>query len=329
VTRIRMGLVGCGHMGRFHAAKISGLTDAEFVGCYDIEKNKADAISKEYRVRHFDSLDAMMGAVDAVSIAVPTLRHPEVASRFLERRIAVLLEKPIAGDLDSAQKLVDLAETNKVVFQIGHSERFNPAFLAVQPGIVEPRFIETHRLAPFKGRGVDVPVIFDLMVHDLDLIMALTGCTPDKIDAAGVAVITDTVDIANARLSFPNGCVANITASRISIKEMRKMRIFQKSGYTSVDLATREAEQFVVASHDDEDYRKSSIFGRFGLPDGRAVVRRKVEIPTGDNLRFEIEAFIEAVRGEHPPDVTGRDGYNVLKVATEIERLCQEYVKKI
>jgi predicted dehydrogenase len=329
LKKIRIGLVGCGHMGRFHAAKLSDLDGIEFAGCYDIERNKADAISKEYRVRHFHAMDDMFEAMDAVSIAVPTVHHFEVAAWFLEHGIAVLLEKPIAGDLESAQKLVEISETRKVVFQIGHSERYNPAFLAVQPGIADPKFIETHRLAPFKGRGVDVPVIFDLMVHDLDLIMALTGCTPDKIDAAGVAVITDTVDIANARLTFPNGCVANITASRISVKEMRKMRIFQKSGYTSVDMATREAEQFVVAGHDDDEYKKSSIFGRFSLPDGRAVVRKKVEIPAGDNLRFEIEAFIEAVRGEHPPDVSGRDGYNVLKVATEIERLCQEYVKKI
>jgi predicted dehydrogenase len=326
---LRIGLVGCGHMGRFHAAKLSELKEAEFVGCFDISNEKAIAISHDYRVAHFSSLEMMIGKVDAVSVAVPTIHHLEVASKFLEAGIPVLLEKPISSDLESAEKLVELSETRKVLLQIGHSERFNPAFLAVVEGIYDPKFIETHRLAPFKGRGIDVPVIFDLMVHDLDLIMALTGSTPESIDAAGVAVITDSVDIANARMSFPNGCVANVTASRISIKEMRKLRVFQKSGYTSIDLATREAEQYVIASHDDDDYRKSSIFGRLGLPDGRAVVRKKVEIPSGDNLRFEIASFIEAVQGDHPPIVTGRDGYNVLKVATEIERLCAEYLKRI
>ena len=316
-------------MGRFHAARISENKDAEFVGCFDIDPAKSAALAKEHRIRCFDDIESFLNEVQAVSVAVPTIAHLEVASRFLEAGVAVLLEKPIAADLESAQQLVDLSERRNVVLQIGHSERFNPAFLAVKDGISDPKFIETHRLAPFKGRGVDVPVIFDLMTHDLDLIMALTGSVPEKIDAAGVAVITDTVDIANARLTFPSGCVANVTASRISIKEMRKLRVFQKSGYTSIDLASREAEQFVVASQDDESYRKASIFGRLSLQDGRAVVRKKVDIPSGDNLRLEIASFLEAVRSEHSPVISGRDGYNVLAVAGEIERLCGEYLKRI
>jgi predicted dehydrogenase len=316
-------------MGRFHAARLSENKGAEFVGCFDIDNAKSAALAKAQRVVCFDNLDSLLREVAAVSIAVPTTMHLIVASKFLEAGIAVLLEKPIAADLESAKKLMELSESQNVVLQIGHSERFNPAFLAVKDGISDPKFIETHRLAPFKGRGVDVPVIFDLMIHDLDLIMSLTGSVPEKIHAAGVAVITDTVDIANARLSFPGGCVANVTASRISIREMRKLRVFQKSGYTSIDMASREAEQFVVAAADDADYKKSSIFGRFSLQDGRAVVRKKVNIPTGDNLGFEISSFLEAVRGEHPPVISGRDGYNVLAVASEIERLCGEYLKRI
>ena len=316
-------------MGRFHAARLSENKNAEFVGCYDIDRAKSASLAKEYRLRVFEDLDSLVREVNAVSVAVPTTAHLDAASVFLKAGVAVLLEKPIAADLESAQKLVDLSEKNNVLLQIGHSERFNPAFLAVKNGISDPKFIETHRLAPFKGRGVDVPVIFDLMIHDLDLIMALTGSVPDSIDAAGMAVITDTVDIANARLSFPNGCVANVTASRISIKEMRKLRVFQKSGYTSIDLAAREAEQFVVAAQDNEDYKKSSIFGRLTLPDGRAVIRKKIDIPSGDNLRFEVASFIEAVRDGTPPAISGRDGYNVLSVATEIDRLCGEYLKRI
>jgi predicted dehydrogenase len=329
VGKIRIGLVGCGHMGRFHANKISELKTAEFAGCFDLDKAKLAAVAREHRVEMYDDIESMLGLVDAVCIAVPTSAHFDVAARFLKTRVAVLLEKPIAFDLASAAKLVEMAEKNKTVFQIGHSERFNPAFLSVVDGISDPKFIETHRLAPFKGRGIDVPVIFDLMVHDLDLIMALTGSTPTKIEAAGVAVITDTIDIANARLEFPNGCVANITASRISVKEMRKLRVFQKSGYTSIDMAERQAEQYTVSSQDTDDYRKASTFGRMGLPDGRAIIKRKIEIPSGDNLKFEIASFIEAVEGIHPPVVSGRDGYNVLKVATEIDRLCGEYLKKI
>ena len=271
----------------------------------------------------------MIDDVDGVCIAVPTLEHLNVASIFLKAERAVLLEKPIAHDIPSAEKLVKISESNGTILQIGHSERFNPAFLAVEKGIDSPKFIETHRLAPFKGRGDDVAVILDLMVHDLDLIMAMTGLLPEKIEAAGVSVITDTIDIVNARLTFPGGCVANVTASRISVKEMRKLRVFQKSGYTSIDMATREAEQYNVVSNEDDRFKQAPIFGRFSLPDGRAVVRNSVAIPEGDNLKFEIESFIGGIRGEHEIAVTGRDGLNVLRVASEIEKLCKDYLKKI
>lgn len=327
--KLRIGLVGCGHMGRFHAARLAELKTIEFAGGFDSDADKGAACAREHKVESFASLDDMIRRVNAVCVAVPTSAHHDVAARFLECGIPVLLEKPIAADLATAEKLVELADRRNVVLQIGHSERFNPAFLAVEQGIVDPKFIETHRLAPFKGRGVDVPVIFDLMVHDLDLIMALTGSVPNKIEAAGVAVITDTIDIANARLEFPGGCVANVTASRISVKEMRKMRIFQRSGYTSIDLAGREAEQYTAVAQGDEEYRKAPLFGRMGLPDGRAIVKRRIDIPSGDNLKFEIASFVEAVRGLHPPVVSGRDGYNVIRVATEIDRLCREYLSRI
>ncbi len=316
-------------MGRFHAARLSENSNAEFIGCMDIVPEKAEKIASEYRIEKFEAIDSMLGRIDAVSVAVPTTEHLKVASQFLEKGVAVLLEKPISYDMESAEKLAELAETKKAVLQVGHSERFNPAFLAVEKGISEPKFIETHRLAPFKGRGDDVAVILDLMVHDLDLVLALTKSFPEKIEAAGVAVITDSVDIVNSRLTFPGGCVANITASRISIKEMRKLRVFQKSGYTSIDMAKREAEQYTVVSTDDKDYKEAPIFGRFHLPDGRAVVRKIVDIPAGDNLTFEIESFIDAVLGKHPPVVSARDGLNVLRVASKIEELCKEYREKI
>jgi len=316
-------------MGRFHASKLAAEKRAEFVGCQDTDPSKSAAVAKEHGIKAFNDMDSMLGEIDAVSIAVPTLHHFEVASKFLEANIAVLLEKPISHDVESAERLVNLSESRNVVLQIGHSERFNPAFLAIKEGISDPKFIETHRLAPFKGRGDDVAVIFDLMVHDLDLILALTGEYPDKVDAAGVAVITDTVDIANARLSFANGCVANVTASRISIKEMRKLRVFQKSGYTSIDMASRDAEQYVVATKDDDAYKNAPLFGKFGLPDGRAVVRNNVKIPRGDNLQYEISSFIDAVAGLSDPVVSGRDGYNVLRLATEIENRCKEYLGKL
>ena len=316
-------------MGRFHATRLAEQSSIEFVACHDIDASRSASFAKEYKIKGFDSIESLVGEIDAVSVAVPTVSHYDVASRFLDAGVAVLLEKPIAHDLESAEKLASLSEEKNVVLQIGHSERFNPAFMAVESGISDPKFIETHRLAPFKGRGDDVAVILDLMIHDLDLILAMTGTMPDKIDAAGVAVLTDTVDIANARLSFPGGCVANITASRISVKEMRKLRVFQKSGYTSIDMAAREAEQSRVVNSNDEAYKKASILARFNLPDGRAVVRNSVEIPPGDNLKYEISSFVEAVKGEHQPVVSGRDGLNVLRVATQIESLCQDYLRSL
>ena len=329
MNKIRVGLAGCGHMGRFHAAKLSELDDVDFIGCYDIDPAKSRDISGKYKNRIFENLDDLCANIDAVCIAVPTRFHHSVAELFLAERKSVLLEKPIAESIEAAERLVKLAEKNNVVLQVGHSERFNPAFLAVEKGISNPRFIETHRLAPYKGRGDDVAVILDLMIHDLDLIMALTGSVPSYIDAAGVAIITNTIDIANARLKFDNGCVANVTASRISVKEMRKLRVFQKSGYTSIDMATKEAEQYIVASPGEPDFDKASIFGKMSLPDGRAIVRRSIKIPAGDNLKFEIKSFVEAVRGVHPPAISGRDGLNVLIVATEIENLCKKYLAKL
>ena len=225
---VKIGLVGCGHMGRFHAARLSEIPGIEFEGCFDVIPEKSEKTASEYSITNYESMESMLVRVDAASVAVPTTEHVEVASKFLDRGKSVLLEKPISPDIESAERLVNLAESKKAVLQIGHSERFNPAFMAVEKGISEPKFIETHRLAPFKGRGDDVAVILDLMVHDLDLVLALTKSIPEKIEAAGVAVITDSVDIVNSRLTFPNGCVANITASRISVKEMRKLRVFQK-----------------------------------------------------------------------------------------------------
>ena len=316
-------------MGQFHAARLAENSNAEFVGCFDIDRGRAKAVANRFGVVDFEDMESMLRALDAVSVAVPTNAHWDVASQFLEAGKAVLIEKPIASDLESAEKLVAVADKNESILQIGHSERFNPAFMAVEKSISDPKFVEIHRLAPPKGRGDDVAVILDLMVHDLDLIMALTGSLPEKIDAVGVAVITDSVDIANARLSFPGGCVANITASRISIKEMRKLRVFEKSGYTSIDMAARTAERYLVVDQHAREYKNAPVFGRFQLPDGRAVVRDEVEIPSGDNLQYEIESFIEAAEKEHPPAVSGRDGLNVLRVAAEIEKCCQDYLKNL
>lgn len=326
---IKFGLIGCGHMGKFHASKLNVIKSADFVGCYDTEKERAEEIAKANNCSVIDTIDDFIGKVDAVIVAVPTQNHLEVSLPLLEKGVAALLEKPIAPDLKSAQKIVDTAKASNAVLQIGHSERFNSVFRASREYIKNPLFIETHRLAPFKGRGHDVAVILDLMIHDIDLLLDLTGSEPSRIEAAGVGVLTDSFDIVNARLTFPSGCVANITSSRISIKEMRKLRVFQKSGYISMDLAKAELEAYSLEPADSDKAKKANLFSKFSLPDGKVIVRDTSDIPRADNLQSEIESFIEAVEGKHPPVVSGHDGLIALKVAMKIEEVCKEFQKTL
>ena len=316
-------------MGGYHADKLSASSEIDFVGCYDIVADKANKIASEHNCSAFQSLTDIISKVEAVLIAVPTQDHLDCSLPFLEKGIAVLLEKPIAPDIISAKEIVRVAKQNKTILQIGHSERFNSVFISARDKILNPQFIETHRLAPFKGRGHDVAVILDLMIHDIDLLLALTGSEPLSIEAAGVAVITDTFDIVNARMTFPSGCVANITASRISVKEMRKLRVFQKSGYISMDLASAQLESYILVDSDSTKARQAALFSKFNLPDGRVIVRDDSSITPKDSLKSEIDSFIEAVRGEHPPVVSGKDGLAALKVARNIEEICLNYQKSL
>jgi predicted dehydrogenase len=312
-------------MGKFHASKLAAIPEIKFVGCSDLDITRAKAIAGQYNCAAFASPADLLNDIEAVIIAVPTQYHLESALPFLEKGIAVLLEKPIAPDIEAAEKLVHAAETSQAVFQIGHSERFNPVFRAARNRIRNPRFIETHRLAPFKGRGHDVAVILDLMIHDIDLLLDLTGAEPSAIEAAGVGVITETADIVNARLTFPDGCIANITSSRISVKEMRKLRVFQQSGYTSMDLAKGELESYSLVDPESPLAKQAGVFSKFSLPDGRVIVRENSEIPREDNLQNEILSFIEAIKGQHPPLVSGQAGLAALRVAKKIEQLCASY----
>jgi predicted dehydrogenase len=316
-------------MGRFHAAKLKAHQGVEFVGCQDVVYERAAQLASEFGCTAFKSMDDLFGKVSAVLVAVPTQFHLACSLPFLENKIAVLVEKPIAPDSSQAKQIVDAAAKSGAILQIGHSERFNPVYQAARPKINKPRFVETHRLAPFKGRGNDVAVIYDLMIHDIDLLLDLTGSEPSSIEAAGVGVITDTFDIVNARLTFPTGCVANITASRISVKEMRKLRVFQQSGYISMDLATREIESFVLAHTDSPVSQKAGPFSKFNLPDGKVIVREDIEVPQGDSLQNEINSFIEAVMGVHPPLVSGKAGLLAMRVAEQIEKLCADYLKTL
>ncbi|MCP4703121.1 MAG: Gfo/Idh/MocA family oxidoreductase, partial [candidate division Zixibacteria bacterium] len=247
MDKVRTAVIGVGHLGQYHARWYKNIEESELVGVYDTDSNKCDEIAGKYEVSSFKKLSDIYGRVDVVSIATPTIYHHEVAKEIINNNISCLIEKPITSTVEQAEELIKLAEEKSIKLTVGHIERFNPAVQALKSFDIKPRFIEAHRLAAFDPRGTDVAVILDLMIHDIDLSLYLTKSKVKSIDASAVSVISDNADIANARLTFENGAVANLTASRISLRAMRKLRLFQKSGYYSLDLAEKRADVYRLA----------------------------------------------------------------------------------
>jgi predicted dehydrogenase len=305
MTSLRVAVVGLGHFGRFHAEKYHKLAGVELVAVVDREPAVAAQMAAAFEVPALTDPAELAGRIDAASVVVPTQHHFEVASRLLDSGIHVLVEKPIAASLDEAQALIERAQAAGRVLQVGHLERFNAAIRALQDVIDRPMFIESHRIAPFKPRGTDVDVILDLMIHDIDLIQHLLGQPLRTVDAVGVPVLSGRDDIANARLHFEGGCVVNVTASRVSLKSERKMRLFQKDAYISIDFQARQA---TIA-------RRGAGEMFPGVPDVR-LERRQFEAE--DALELEIESFLAAVRGERPVAVTGEEGLRALATALRI-----------
>jgi predicted dehydrogenase len=308
VKPVKVGVVGVGYLGKFHVQKYAAMEGAELVGIVDSDPHVADDIARQNRTRVFASHREMIDAVDAVSIVVPTRHHFSISREFLDAGKDVLIEKPMTETLEEAEILVDLAETRGAVLQVGHLERFNPAVVALKGHIRRPLFIESHRLSLFKGRGTDVSVVLDLMIHDIDIILHFVGLPPAEIRASGVRVISDHVDIANARLEFDSGCVANITASRISIKNERKVRIFQKDAYLSVDFGNHAVTVIDKKGEVEEDPES--------LIPGLRVHTQAFE--QSDALFDELASFISAVRGRTVPEVTGRMGMDALATALKV-----------
>ena len=303
MEKVRIGVVGIGHLGQFHLQKYAKLENCEIVGAADVLEERASNAAALHGCQAMTDYRQMIGSVDAVSIAVPTQCHHAVAKAFLKAGVHVLLEKPIAETLAQADELIALADKSRLVFQIGFVERFNPAVVALREVIGRPLFIESHRLHPFFERGTDVDVILDLMVHDLDIILHFVNSPLQDVDAVGTAVLSDKVDIANARLRFQNGCAANITASRISIKTMQKVRFFGLEGYHAVDFAKRDLLSLQ----------------RLKGPQGQIeIVQNHVEIIQKDPLEEEIRSFIDAVVQGTPSVVPGREGRRALDVALRI-----------
>jgi len=302
---MRTAVIGVGYLGRFHAQKYSGLSNSQLVGIADPSEATRAAVAAELGVPAYADYRELLGRVDAVSIVTPTPLHYVVAKEFLEAGAHVLVEKPMTTTVAEGESLIEVARRAKRILQVGHLERFNAAVQAVQPILTVPRFIESARLAPFKHRGTEVDVVLDLMIHDIDLILSIVRAPVVGVDAIGSSVFSNEIDIANARLRFANGCVANATASRVSLKTERRLRLFQDDAYVSVDL-----HQKVLTV-----IRKAGGIGADGMP---RVDIEETTYDQGDALKAEIEAFLDAAAGGRPPPVTGDDGLKALRTAVSI-----------
>jgi predicted dehydrogenase len=302
-STVAAGVVGVGYLGKFHAEKYAATKKARLVGVVDIDPKRASDVAGRLGTEALTDYRSLFGRVQCVSIAVPTRLHFAIAREFIEQGIDTLVEKPMTADLGEGRELVELAAAKGAVLQVGHLERFNPAIRKLEKVIKEPKFVECHRLAPFVERGTDVDVVLDLMIHDIDVIASLVRGSVERVDAVGVPVLTDKPDIANARITFSNGCIANVTASRVSIKRERKVRFFQPDAYISIDY----------------DRRRAQIFRK--PPPGATwldIRAENIEIMEGDALSDEIDSFLDCVRDRSLPLVTGAEGLRALEIADMI-----------
>ncbi|MFH1687722.1 MAG: Gfo/Idh/MocA family oxidoreductase [bacterium] len=323
MNKAKTAVVGVGMLGKHHLRWYSKLPSAELIGLYDTDRDVAAKYAQEYGITAFSSLAELAEAVDGVSIVVPTSAHYEVAAELIERGVHCLIEKPVTATYDQGCKLREQAQAKGVKLAVGQIERFNPAVAALTALDLRPSFIEAHRLAAFDPRGTDVAVVLDLMIHDIDLALMFVGSPVVNIQASAVAVISEKPDIANARLTFAGGAVANLTASRISLHAMRKMRLFQKSGYYSLDLAKKQADLYRLAGPDDAAAGMRIPLGK----SGKDVVYSKCADSGKDMLAAELEAFLEAVTNNKDIAVPMDDGLEALRIALEIERIGTDTVR--
>lgn len=314
---LKVGVLGAGHLGKIHLRLLNQSQKYELVGFYDPNSANADKVAKEHGYRKFDSIEDLINAVDVVDIVTPTLSHHDCAKEAITAGKHVFLEKPISNTVEEAEEIIALAKQHNVKGQVGHVERFNPAFMATREKIANPMFIETHRLAEFNPRGTDVPVVLDLMIHDIDVILSVVKSKVKDIKASGVSVISDTPDIANARIEFENGCVANLTASRISLKNMRKSRFFQKDAYISVDFLDKMCEVVKMKDAPEEPGDFDMILQNAeGLK--KQIYFENPEIVANNAILDELETFADAINNNTTPIVTLEDGTEALRIAYRI-----------
>jgi predicted dehydrogenase len=318
MSTLKIGLLGAGHLGKIHLKCIGQVAEFELIGFYDPDDEISKKVEEEFGLKRYNSIELLIDAADAIDIVTPTMNHFECAMSALKAGKHVFIEKPVVSTPEEAQKLIAIAEEAQVKVQVGHVERFNPAFVAVQHRLDAPMFIETHRLAQFNPRGTDVPVVLDLMIHDLDIILSSVKARLRKVSASGVAVVSDTPDIANARLEFDNGCVANLTASRISMKNMRKSRFFQKNAYISVDFLAKEAEIVSMSDVDDNTDPMAMVLELGEGKPSKEIQFEKPEIKETNAIVEELKSFAQAILNDSQPPVTLYDGYQALLVAHQI-----------
>ncbi|HLG38228.1 MAG TPA: Gfo/Idh/MocA family oxidoreductase [Chitinophagaceae bacterium] len=312
---LRIGVFGVGHLGKFHLNNWKEIPDIEIVGFYDPNDDTAKEVSEKYQLKRFADSDELLKASDAIDVVAPTNFHFELCERAIKEGKHIFVEKPLANTMDEARQLVKLAEESGIKFQVGHVERFNPAFLAIKDMRLNPMFIEVHRLAQFNPRGTEVSVILDLMIHDIDIILSIVKSDVKSISASGVGVITETPDIANVRIEFNNGCVANLTSSRISMKKMRKMRLFQKDAYIGIDFLNKKTE--VIKLKDEKD---TGVFAfDIETPSGKKTLAvANPVIPEVNAIKKELEEFTHAILNNTKTIVSEIDGLMAMDVAHQI-----------
>ena len=324
---VRVGVVGTGHLGEHHVKHFANMNEAILVGVFDTNQNRGQKIAKNNKTLYFPTLKDLKNKVDAISIVTPTESHAIIALECMKSGKHVFVEKPMTQSISEANDLIISAKKNNVVLQVGHIERLNPALNALKPYLIEPRYIEIQRLAPYQTRGSDIPVVLDLMIHDIDIILSIIKSPVKSIRANGLSIITDSIDIANARIRFKNGAVATMTSSRIAKNKVRKVKIFQKKLYSTLDLLMGLTEVYQIKDYDKKSLESSSneLFERSN--EKKIISYEKPLINQKDALRLELLNFINSIKGKEEPIVSGEDGKNALKIAIQIQDLIMRDLK--
>ena len=318
-NEVRIGVIGIGHLGQHHVKHYKTLDNVKLIGVFDIDRERSSEISKKFDVKAFDDLNSILEKVDALSIVTNTEYHYKIAEKCLKSKKHVFIEKPITAMIEEADKLLSMAEKNRVLIQVGHIERLNPAILALNKYEIKPKFIEIQRLAPYTSRGTDVPVVLDKMIHDIDILLSLVKVPIKKTQATGLSILTDSIDIAHARMRFEDGTVASVMSSRIARDEVRKIKIFQKDLYATLDLLIGSTEIYEVVNDETSKYKMTIPFDYKG--NTKLIGYHKPDLSKGDPLRMELENFILSIQGKQQPIVSGKDGRDALEVAIKIQEM--------